>query len=101
MYYSLNPGDKIVLVSPSRSVKPAEIAYGVNYLKSLGFEVIFGEHVFDKFRYMAGTAENRAADIMRFYKEEEIKAAQTEKEALETICKKNESVLAKLTAILE
>lgn len=34
-------------------------------------------------------------------KEEEIKAAQTEKEALETICKKNESVLAKLTAILE
>lgn len=34
-------------------------------------------------------------------KEEEIKAAQTEKEALETIYKKNESVLAKLTAILE
>lgn len=34
-------------------------------------------------------------------KEEEIKAAQTEKEALETICKKNESVLTKLTAILE
>lgn len=33
-------------------------------------------------------------------KEEEIKAAQTEKEALETICKKNESVLAK-SAILE
>lgn len=28
-------------------------------------------------------------------------AAQTEKETLETICKKNESVLAKLTAILE
>lgn len=34
-------------------------------------------------------------------KEEEIKAAQTEKEALEAICKKNESVLAKLTTILE
>lgn len=34
-------------------------------------------------------------------KEEEIKAAQTEKEALEAICKKNESVLAKLTATLE
>ena len=28
-------------------------------------------------------------------------AAQTEKEALEAICIKNESVLAKLTAILE
>lgn len=74
MYYSLNPGDKIGLVSPSRSVKPTEIVHGVNYLKSLGFEVVFGEHVFDKFRYMAGTAENRAADIMRFYQDEEIKA---------------------------
>lgn len=29
------------------------------------------------------------------------KTTQAEKEALETICKKNESVLAKLTAILE
>ena len=34
-------------------------------------------------------------------KEEEIKAAQTEKEALETICKKNESGRAKVTAIVE
>lgn len=34
-------------------------------------------------------------------KEEKIKAAQTEKEALEAICKKNESILAKLTTILE
>ena len=93
MYYSLNPGDKIGLVSPSRSVKPAEIAHGVNYLKSLGFEVIFGEHVFDKFRYMAGTAENRAADIMRFYKEEEIKAAQTRKKHLRQSAKRTKVFL--------
>ncbi len=74
MYYPLVPGDKIGLVSPSRSVKPAEIAKGVEYLKSLGFDVVFGGHVFDKYCYMAGTAENRAADIMRFYRDKEIKA---------------------------
>lgn len=74
MYYNLNPGDRIGLVSPSRSVKPTEITTGVNYLKSLGFEIVFGEHVFDKYRYMAGTAENRAADIMRFYADGDIKA---------------------------
>lgn len=74
MYYPLCPGDKIGLVSPSRQVTKGEIAAGVDYLKSLGFEVVFGEHVFDSFRYMAGTAENRAADIMEFYLDKEIKA---------------------------
>ena len=74
MYYPLCPGDKIGLVSPSRQVTKGEIAAGVDYLKSLGFEVVFGEHVFDSFRYMAGTAENRAADIMKFYLDKEIKA---------------------------
>lgn len=74
MYYPLCPGDKIGLVSPSRQVTKEEIAAGVDYLKSLGFEVVFGEHVFDSFRYMAGTAENRAADIMKFYQNKEIKA---------------------------
>lgn len=74
MYYPLCPGDKIGLVSPSRQVTREEISAGVDYLKSLGFEVVFGEHVFDSFRYMAGTAENRAADIMKFYLDKEIKA---------------------------
>lgn len=46
-------------------------------------------------------AVNTQAKASITAKEEEIKTAQAEKEALETICKKNESVLAKLTAILE
>lgn len=74
MYYNLKPKDKIGLVSPSRSVEKETIAKGVNYLRSLGFEIIFGEHVFDKFCYMGGTAENRAKDLMNFYKNPEIKA---------------------------
>ena len=74
MYYDLNSGDKVGLVSPSRSVVPAEIAQGVAYLQSLGFEVVFGEHVFDKFRFMAGTPEVRAADLMSFYQDKSIKA---------------------------
>ena len=46
-------------------------------------------------------AVNTQAKASITAKEEEIKAAQAEKETLEAICKKNESVLAKLTAILE
>lgn len=46
-------------------------------------------------------AVNTQAKASITAKEEEIKTAQAEKEALETICKKNESVLVRLTAILE
>ena len=46
-------------------------------------------------------AVNTQAKASITAKKEEIETAQAEKEALETICKKNESVLAKLTAILE
>lgn len=44
---------------------------------------------------------NASAEAEIAARDEEIKAAQTEKEALENIRKKNEGVIAKLNAILE
>lgn len=44
---------------------------------------------------------NASAELEIAARDEEIKAAQAEKEALENIHKKNEGVLAKLNAILE
>lgn len=44
---------------------------------------------------------NASAELEIAAGDEEIKAAQAEKEALENIRKKNEGVLAKLNAILE
>lgn len=44
---------------------------------------------------------NTSAEAEIAVKDEEIKAAQAEKEALENIRKKNEGVIAKLNAILE
>lgn len=44
---------------------------------------------------------NASAELEIAARDEEIKAAQAEKEALENIRKKNEGVLAKLNAILE
>ena len=74
MFYDLNPGDKVGLVSPSRFVTKEDIARGVAYLQSLGFEVITAPHAFDKFRFMAGTAEARAEDLMMMYQDKSIKA---------------------------
>ena len=74
MFYDLNPGDKVGLVSPSRFVTKEDIVRGVAYLQSLGFEVITAPHAFDKFRFMAGTAEARAEDLMMLYQDKSVKA---------------------------
>ena len=74
MFYDLNSGDKIGLVSPSRSVSKEDIARGVAYLQSLGFEVETAPHAFDKFRFMAGTPQARAEDLMMMYQDKSIKA---------------------------
>ncbi len=74
MYYPLTPGDKIGLVSPSRNVTEQEIAKGVEYLRSLGLIPVMGKNAFNAFRYMGGTAEERAKDIMGFFLAPEIKA---------------------------
>lgn len=71
----LNPGDKVGIISPSSFLRNREdIELGLDYLRSLGFEVIIGDHVYDQDRYMAGTVQNRIADIHKFYADPQIKA---------------------------
>ena len=68
------PGSKVGIVSPSKSVTPENISRGLAYLRSLGYEPVLGRHVFDRYRYMAGTPQDRAEDLMTFYRNPEIKA---------------------------
>ena len=71
----LNPGDKVGIISPSSFLRSREaVELGLDYLRSLGLEPILGNHVYDTFRYMAGTPENRVTDLHRFYADPEIKA---------------------------
>lgn len=71
----LKPGDKVGIVTPS-SFLPSKEAFqlGIDYLESLGFEVVLGKHVFDQFRYMGGTDQDRAEDLNNFYRDPSIKA---------------------------
>ena len=96
MFYDLNPGDKVGLVSPSRFVTKEDIARGVAYLQSLGFEVITAPHAFDKFRFMAGTAEARAEDLMMLYPDVRHLATTSHELAEFTECP---SILSHLTVI--
>lgn len=71
----LNRGDKVGIISPSSFLKTAEtIELGIDYLRSLGLEPIEGEHIMSRSRYMAGTPEERASDLHRFFADPEIKA---------------------------
>lgn len=70
----LSPGDKVGIVSPSRQVTPQEISYGLGYLNKIGLNPVLSPNVFASYRYMAGTPQQRASDLMEFYCNPEIKA---------------------------
>lgn len=73
--FKLKPGDKVGLITPSSFLPSPEcIKQGIAYLQSLGLEVIKGRYIYEKYRYMGGTPEQRAEDIMNFFKIPEIKA---------------------------
>lgn len=59
----LNPGDTIAIVSPCKHVTEAEVAPNIALLKSWGYEVVLGEHVFAQDGFFAGTDQQRAKDL--------------------------------------
>lgn len=69
---ALKPGSKIRIVSPASSIEPERCVAGVELLRNEGYEVEFGEHVFDKHYYLAGSDEVRAADLMSSFEAEDV-----------------------------
>lgn len=60
---ALKPGDVVRVVAPAGKPMPALIARGVEILESWGLVVQVAPHVFDEHGYLAGTDENRLADL--------------------------------------
>ncbi|GAA5198199.1 LD-carboxypeptidase [Rugosimonospora acidiphila] len=59
----LSPGDRVRIVSPACPPGRDGVARGAQLLTSWGLQVELGEHVFDRWGYMAGRDEDRAADL--------------------------------------
>ena len=92
--FQLHRGDKVGIITPSnfldyqtpldpelkatlsnRGINPRDAAdMAIEYLCELGLHPIRGRHMYDKFRHMGGTPENRAADFNEFVRDDEIKA---------------------------
>jgi muramoyltetrapeptide carboxypeptidase len=59
----LRKGDRVWVVAPSGPVDPVRLDRGCAELESWGLQVARGEHDLDRNRYLAGTDEDRAADL--------------------------------------
>jgi len=60
---ALRAGDRVRVIAPAGVPDTAKLARGIQVLQSFGLVVEPGEHLYDKFGYLAGTDEARLADL--------------------------------------
>jgi muramoyltetrapeptide carboxypeptidase len=71
----LNKRDLIGIIAPASPVAdPSRIDQGVSYLERLGYNVVVGANVQKKHGYLAGTDEERAADLHAMFRDRRVKA---------------------------
>src|SRR5262245_37827126 len=69
---ALSPGDRLALVAPASSFDREEFQRGVDEVRQLGFEPVYDETVFARQRYLAGSAEVRAAALRQAWRDDSI-----------------------------
>ena len=72
----LKSGDKIAIVCCSNGQKRAyaeKIEYLEQTLKSIGFQPVFSDYIYEEEDIFSGTVQERANALMDFYKDDEIK----------------------------
>jgi muramoyltetrapeptide carboxypeptidase len=70
----LKRGDKIGVISPAGPVNESDLQPGLKILRSSGFEVHLGPHVYSSGAYLAGDDEVRLRDLHNMFRDPEIDA---------------------------
>lgn len=70
----LAPGDRVRVVSPASTPDRDFVARGVEALTGWGLQVELGRHVFDSVGYLAGTDEDRLADLNDAFRDPGVRA---------------------------
>jgi len=70
----LRKGDKVGIVSPSRSITFEEVHPCIRALQKSGLEVVLGSHIFSRFNQYAGTDEYRRKDFQQMLDDDSILA---------------------------
>lgn len=71
---NLVPGDRIRIVSPAGKVQKDKVLPGIELLEGLGYEVLVGKSVFDRYFQYAGTDHQRIADFQEAINDRQTKA---------------------------
>ncbi|MEA1849981.1 LD-carboxypeptidase [Chryseobacterium sp. MHB01] len=73
----LKKGDKIAIISPAGAVEPSQLEKGIEMIRNKGYELVFGEHLYNSFSKgynYAGTEKQRINDINWAFNDSEIAA---------------------------
>ncbi|MFQ5822449.1 MAG: LD-carboxypeptidase [bacterium] len=70
----LEERDTIGIVGPASPMRKERLKKGIQYLKQQGYEVREGEHLNDKYGYLAGSDEDRAYDLNQMFLDPEVDA---------------------------
>lgn len=71
---NLQKGDRIRIVAPAGKVQKDKVLPGIELLQDIGYEVLIGNHVFDRDFQYAGTDLQRAADLQEAINDPKTKA---------------------------
>jgi muramoyltetrapeptide carboxypeptidase len=74
---ALRAGDRVAVVAPASPFPRDQFDAGLDEIRRLGFEPVFEPGVFDRQRYLAGDAAERARAFMRAWTDPEIAAILT------------------------
>ena len=70
----LKPGSKIVIAAPARMVTHEEMAFGIQWLKDMGFVPVYDDRLFNQHYIFSGDDDTRAAVFQDYLDNEEINA---------------------------
>lgn len=65
-------GSTIGIISPASPENPENIKFGIDFLKSLGFNIKEGKHIYDTWGFLAGSDNDRACDLMSMFMDDEV-----------------------------
>ena len=71
---ALREGDCIGLAAPASSFREEALHEGVEVLQDMGFRVCFEPRVFERYRYLAGSDVERAAELQTLFANPDVKA---------------------------
>ena len=71
---ALSRGDTIGVVAPASNVNRAEFEAGCDALRSVGYQVVYENSIFDRDLYVAGSLERRIAEFEDMFERPDVRA---------------------------